>query len=280
MAGEGRVGEGGWEVRLAEARRELARVEGERDEALGRARAWTARSCKRNANGDELRPQDGDGDDEMVPPLMPEQIDIVFKDRLEAASKEVRRLAKMVGTRETPILHEGGDRPSAAGSNVQVAPTPAAFVELAEGADAIVQEVSEAAQKQRDDERRDSHIASQERMQRQQEKEMAQTSLLAIHKRDIEEAIMARQRQQRAPTPEVAAQPLSSLVPTYGPTGLRMEQHQGRGGREEPIQARARAQSEDGPREGRRRRTRWSPEHERDTDGDGGEPPRSRSPTR
>ncbi len=271
---------GSSETRLAEARQELARVEKEREEALGRARAWTAKSCKRNSSGDELRHQDFEGDEEMVPPLMPEQVDVVFKGRLEAASKEVRRLSRMVNTRETPTLHGGGGRPTAVVASAQVAPTPAAFVELAEGAAAITQEVSAAAQRQRDEERRDSHIAFQERMQRQQEKEMVQAQLVALHKKDIEEAIRERQRRQRAPTPEAVARTLAAAAPSPGSCGLAMELDHDDGGRAEPTRPRARAQSEDAPRGARRRRTRWSPEHERDDERGAAEPPRSRSPTR
>ncbi len=278
------VGQGGerGESRLAEARRELARLEAERDEALGRARAWRARCGKRDANGEELRPHDADGDEEMVPPLMPDQVNVVYKDRLEAAAREVRRLARVADAKETPTAQASGGEPSDATTRPQGAPTPAAFVQLAEGAAAIMEQVSAEAQRQRDEESRDSHIAFQERMQRQQEREMAQSMLLAIHKRDIEEALIARQRQQRAPTPEVEAVPRATeaQTPTYGPTGLRLQQQQARGGRADAARPSARAQSEEGPREGRRRRTRWTPEQGHDGADDVEVPPRSRSPTR
>ncbi len=275
-------GEGNMEDRLAAARCELANIEAQRDEALARARAWRARGGKRDANGDELRPHDVDGDEEMVPPIMADQVHVIFKDRLEAAAKEVRRLLRETGIPETPVAQgEGGVRGGPT-SVPQQAPTPTAFQQLAEGAAAIMEQASAEAQRRRDEERRESHIALQERMQRQQEREMVQTQLVAIHRRDIEASLIAKERQQRAPTPEVQPAPRTTGTPTtYGPTGLRIQQQQARGGRGEAPRTSARAQSEDAPREGRRRRTRWTPE-EQERDGENNEaiPPRSRSPTR
>ncbi len=270
------------EDRLAAARRELSDIEAQRDEALERARAWKTRAGKRNVDGEELRPHDADGDEEMVPPLMPDQVHVVFKDRLEAAAREVRRLLKGTATSETPALRTDGGGRGGPASTPQQSATPAAFQQLAEGAAAIMEQISAAAQEQRDQERRDSHIAFQERMQRQQEREMVQAQLVAIHKRDIEASISARERQQRAPTPEAqpAPRPTATQAATYGPTGLRLQSQHTRGDCGGPSRTSERAQSEDAPRSGRRRRTRWTTEHEHDGADDGGAPPRSRSPTR
>ncbi len=214
--------EGRYADQLAAARARLDELESGKQQALHRAEARRERAPKRTADG-RVVTDDLDGDTEMVPPLAPEQVDILYHDRLAAARLEVEHLEGMASRESvvvppTPILAGPAGPPSAnrtAGGvtprsrrsrapSPRRAPTPLACARLREGADALLEETRAGAAEQRRQDELRAEIAYQERLQARQEMEFEQMSRAKEHGKSIEANIMARVAKERAPTPELA----------------------------------------------------------------------------
>ncbi len=94
----GRIGEA--EARLEDLRRQ-------RLAAMAQAQAGqldTRRRTKRALGGDVGKPQDGDGDEEMVPMLLPEQAEGLLRKQIDEVVEELRRLREEAGSEAVPCL--------------------------------------------------------------------------------------------------------------------------------------------------------------------------------
>ncbi len=105
---------------VAEAEARLEELRRYRLEAMAQAQAVqldTRRQVKRALGEDASKPQDGDGDEEMVPVLSPGQAGELLRGRIDEAVEEVRRLRESAVTEEVPC-------PSGARRGGEVDPLP------------------------------------------------------------------------------------------------------------------------------------------------------------
>ncbi len=225
-------GGGGYVEQLAEARRRLERVTAERRAAIDHAEAHASRAAKRRLGEDAEKSQEADGDELMAPILTVDRVRELYHDRLADAAEEVDHLARMAAEEEIPVLpmHPSTPRrpdppparptttrsrpPSPQRLPRSPRPVPQAFAEPPRDADGKLREIHEKVVAERREEARLDTINLQERMQRQQDIEQIQSELagrrlaaahaaVAAARPEIEAALDARQRAERAPTPVV-----------------------------------------------------------------------------
>ncbi len=259
---------------LAEARKRLERITDERRAAIHNAEAHATRAAKRRLGADTEKSQEADGDEPMAPVLTVDRVKELYHGRLVDAAEEVDHLARMAAQEEIPVPPTGpctsrrlappptqptttrrSRPPSPQRAPCSPKPVPQASIELSRGADEKLREIHEKVVAERREEARLDRIDFQERMQRQQEIERIQSELterrLAASRAaavqagmEIEAALDARHRAERAPTP--IAEPRHTPVVAGGRTHTsRWDQRQLQGTRGRRS-ADARVQSEDG----------------------------------
>ncbi len=288
-------GREGYRTQLQAARDLYEKVSAERLVAIENAEAQASRTAvKRSLGADEGKSQEADGDADMVDVLSVDEINRVFASRLESLRDDIVHLAGMAEEEEIPVPRPARaavrrrsrpptpqrSAPAPAARDPSPPPVPVAFLQLAEGADLIAQHERVVATARRRQEALDDHVAFQERLQAQQELEAQAASLLeqklmakkaaaAAAAREVEDALAARQRAERAPTPLADATSCTTLSRWRGPTGTRLDgqlQQAVRGAR--PGRSPGRRGGDEG---GDRPRGRQD-------DGDHGAPCRERSP--
>ncbi len=240
-----------YRAQLQAARALFEKVSAERLAAIEGAEAQASRSAAKRALGaDGRKSQELDGDADMVEVLAVEEVNRIFSSRLEALKGDIAHLASMAEREEVPAplpprtAARRRSRPptpqradlASAGRDQAPRPVPAAFVELAQGADLILQQERAAATAQRRREALDDHIAFQERLQAQQELEtqaaialdekfMAKKAAAAAAAKELEEILAERQRAERAPTPVVDRPTCTTLSRWRGPTATQLDDH-------------------------------------------------------
>ncbi len=222
---------GRYAEQLSEARKKLERITTERRAAIHNAEAHATRAAKRSLGADGGKSQEIDGDEPMSAVLTVDRVKELYHRRLADAAEEVDHLARMAAREEIPVLptdpcttqrprppptqpntNRRSRPPSPQRTPCPPKPAPQALVELARGADEEMQEVHDEVAAERREEARLDRIDFQERMQRQQEIEQIQAELTerrlaaaraaaAAAGREVEAALDARLRAERAPTP-------------------------------------------------------------------------------
>ncbi len=222
---------------LDDARKRLEKITAERRAAILNAEAHASRAAKRRLGADAEKSQEADGDDPMAAGLTVERVKELYQGRLADAAEEVDHLARMAAREEVPVMPAGSTTsrrptsppaqptttrrsrpPSPQRTPCPQKSTPQAFVELSRGADERMQEIHDKVVTERREEARLDRINFQERMQRQQEIEQIQAELterrLAAARAaaeaagaEIEAALDARLRAERAPTPVADPRP-------------------------------------------------------------------------
>ncbi len=257
-------GGGGYQAQLQAAREAYDRIAAERLAAIVGAEARAPRAAaKRSLDADGEKPQEVDGDADMVETLSVDRINELYADRLEEARERLAHLSAMARQEEIPVPSSSrtADLDSAAPRAGRVppgrrsrpptpqrtttapqahpeltCPVPTASVQLAEGADQIMHQVRAEVTARRRQDALDDEIAFQERMQVQQELESQAAAVLEQRiqakkaaaeaaARELEDVLAARVRAERAPTPVADYAPCAAAPRWRGPTGTRLDAH-------------------------------------------------------
>ncbi len=185
---------------LADAKAALRQLCDARDADLQNAVASAARR-KRQLDGDDAKPTDGDGDDSMGATAIEDQVRQAYAARIEEARGRVHIFADALGRLQSRQMDEahGGQLEAAAATTASASPST---IPLVGGA---VPGVHDA----------ERQIAEQEALQQQQDLEFEERQRAAALRED-------KRRRFLAAASEVEA----SRAGTFGPTGQDLTEHQ------------------------------------------------------